>query len=350
MFSKTALFFSALLAAASVNAHMHMSDPPPLGAKENKNTPSASINSDINSPLLASGANFPCQGQLSAIGTPAGASVATWQAGSQQSFTIAPPGAPHNGGSCQASLSEDGGKTWKVIKSFIGSCPTLSGGTFPFTVPAEAKAGEAIFAWSWFNEIGNREMYMNCAVVTISGSGGSGLNAFPDMFVANVGNGCTSNAEGTGDLMFPNPGKDVTNAAAKSAPPVGNCGASSGGSGGSGAGDTSSATPVPTATAGAGAGDAPLLRPKPLMLPLRPHLPKPLNPPVRRTTSSWSSTAPLQPPLPQVHGVNAEQLSLGHFFFFPSSCLGLLKSTLRVLHLGFGCIFGSPGLVFSIAG
>lgn len=255
MFSKTALFFSALLAAASVNAHMHMSDPPPLGAKENKNTPSASINSDINSPLLASGANFPCQGQLSAIGTPAGASVATWQAGSQQSFTIAPPGAPHNGGSCQASLSEDGGKTWKVIKSFIGSCPTLSGGTFPFTVPAEAKAGEAIFAWSWFNEIGNREMYMNCAVVTISGSGGSGLNAFPDMFVANVGNGCTSNAEGTGDLMFPNPGKDVTNAAAKSAPPVGNCGASSGGSGGSGAGDTSSATPVPTATAGAGAGD-----------------------------------------------------------------------------------------------
>jgi hypothetical protein len=153
MFSKAAIFFTALM-AASVSGHMHMSDPPPLRAKENKFTTNA--DSDINAPLLANGNDFPCKGTLDLVGTAQGASVASWAAGSQQSFTIAKLGAPHDGGSCQASLSEDGGKTWKVMKSIIGDCPTSEGGTFPFTVPAEAKAGDAIFAWSWFNKVGNR--------------------------------------------------------------------------------------------------------------------------------------------------------------------------------------------------
>jgi hypothetical protein len=107
-------------------------------------------------------------------------------------------------------------------------------------------------------------MYMNCAVVTITGGSGSGLSALPDMFVANIGNGCSSNAEGTGDLEFPNPGDDVTNNSSKSSPPTGTCagGAGSGGSGGSGgsSGDTDASTPTssiaPTVTGGAGSGDS----------------------------------------------------------------------------------------------
>jgi hypothetical protein len=153
MFSKAAIFFAALL-AASVSGHMHMQSPPPLRSSENPFTTDEDYN--INAPLLENGSDFPCKGTLSLVGTAQGKSVASWAAGSQQSFIINKLGSFHEGGSCQASLSEDGGKTWKVMKSIEGDCPTSDGGTFPFTVPAEAKAGEAIFAWSWFNKVGNR--------------------------------------------------------------------------------------------------------------------------------------------------------------------------------------------------
>lgn len=76
-------------------------------------------------------------------------------------------------------------------------------------------------------------MYMNCAVVTISG-GRRSIRAFVSprasgtpLFKANIGNGC-STAAGT-DVIFPDPGGDVTYGnSAKAAPPVGSCGASSG--------------------------------------------------------------------------------------------------------------------------
>jgi hypothetical protein len=91
-----------------------------------------------------------------------------------------------------------------------------------FTVPADAPAGEALFAWTWFNQVGNREMYMNCATVTITGgSGGAGLSALPDMFVANVGNGCAT-AEGS-PVDIPNPGADVQRAGKAPVPPTGSC-------------------------------------------------------------------------------------------------------------------------------
>lgn len=76
-------------------------------------------------------------------------------------------------------------------------------------------------------------MYMNCAVVTISGGRKSIRDfMFPrasgtPLFKANIGNGC-STAAGT-DVIFPDPGGDVTyGKSGKTAAPVGNCGASSG--------------------------------------------------------------------------------------------------------------------------
>lgn len=100
---------------------------------------------------------------------------------------------------------------------------------------------------TWFNQQGNREMYMNCAVVTISGGRRSVRDfvspraAGTPLFQANIGNGC-STAPGT-DVIFPDPGDDVTYGnGAKTAPPVGSCGPSSGKTGpgtstGSGAGN-----------------------------------------------------------------------------------------------------------------
>lgn len=87
-------------------------------------------------------------------------SRASWSAGSTQSFTIAPPGAEHGGGSCQLSLSYDMGKTWNVIWSWIGGCMAdTSQFTQSFELPSEAPSGQALFAWGWFNQLGNREMY-----------------------------------------------------------------------------------------------------------------------------------------------------------------------------------------------
>ena len=195
----------AMAMAPLVVAHMIMVDPPSLRYSGNKNSKTADYN--YRSPLEQTGVDFPCKGHLTAMGTPEGASVASWAAGSQQSFSVVGT-AFHGGGSCQASFSEDGGKTFKVVKSFIGGCPSGSGNTsYPFTVPASAKAGPTIFAWTWFNRFGNREMYMNCAAVTITGSGGSGLASLPEIFKANIGNGCATIPDFALDI--PNPGEDI---------------------------------------------------------------------------------------------------------------------------------------------
>lgn len=63
--------------------------------------------------------------------------------------------AAHSGGSCQASLSFDNGETWKVLHTITGGCPrsarmgsniASTNQTFTFTVPANAKAGNALFS------------------------------------------------------------------------------------------------------------------------------------------------------------------------------------------------------------
>ena len=68
----------------------------------------------------------------------------------------------HEGGSCQLSISEDEGETFKVIKSFIGNCPSSTGPvTLDVDIPKDVKDGDVVFAWTWNNRVGNREFYMN---------------------------------------------------------------------------------------------------------------------------------------------------------------------------------------------
>jgi LysM repeat protein len=217
----TTAAFALAAFASSALAHMELTSPAPFRSKDNKFATTTDF--DMTSPLLATGTNFPCKGYQSDFTTPAGTSTATWVAGSQQQITL-DGGAPHNGGSCQLSMSYDGGKTFRVIQSIEGNCanPTPGPQNFSFTVPADAKSGKAIFAWTWFNHTGNREMYMNCAAVDITGSGTSELQDRPEIFTANIGNGCTV-PEGT-DVQFPNPGPDVqVLSKASLGPPTGNC-------------------------------------------------------------------------------------------------------------------------------
>ena len=119
----------------------------------------------------------------------------------------------HNGGTCQLSISLDEEpnreSTFKVIQTFEGGCPTAEGaGGLTFDIPKEFPTTKrATLAWTWFNQIGNREMYMNCAPIEVTGGSDNMdyFNSLPDMFKANIGNGCTT-AE-NGDPIMPNPGQ-----------------------------------------------------------------------------------------------------------------------------------------------
>jgi hypothetical protein len=228
---RTAGVLATVLGLASVShAHMIMASPVPYGK--------STLN---NSPLAADGSDFPCK-QRSGVYDAEGASN-TLTIGSTQPLSFI-GGATHGGGSCQISVTYDQNPTansvFKVIYSIEGSCPVKNQtgnigddanspdpDTYSFTVPSSLPTGNATLAWTWFNKVGNREMYMNCAPVTITGGSAkrseenlddlmahnvtqlmqrdtSAYDALPDMFVANIGNGCKS--VDSADLQFPDPG------------------------------------------------------------------------------------------------------------------------------------------------
>ncbi|KAF8469944.1 hypothetical protein BDZ91DRAFT_654762 [Kalaharituber pfeilii] len=190
---------------------MHLTYPKPIN-----------LDTDPNYDFWVNENTFPCRGHLKDLGI---APVeATWQAGTQQRFTLG-GSSPHYGGSSQVSLSYDQGQTFRVLKSFPGSCPHRTndqGQDFLFTIPANAPSGQAIFSWSWFNR--EQEMYHNCAVVEITGGTptleGSGWEEWPEMLVADLkapGHGQQSESAGNqcltpwreAEVLFPNPGPEV---------------------------------------------------------------------------------------------------------------------------------------------
>ncbi|KAK4506888.1 hypothetical protein PRZ48_000621 [Zasmidium cellare] len=169
------------------------------------------IDYSMTSPLDPDGSNFPCKGYQN--DRPIRTTV-TYAAGSTYNMTLAGT-ATHQGGSCQISLSYDNGATFRVIKSMIGGCPLVS--TYDFTIPSYVPSGTALLGWTWQNEVGNREFYMNCAEVSII-SGVSrrrrrdtynSFESLPYIWKANLEgvNDCTT-SEGE-DPVYPNPGPDV---------------------------------------------------------------------------------------------------------------------------------------------
>ncbi|KAH6845567.1 hypothetical protein B0I37DRAFT_380562 [Chaetomium sp. MPI-CAGE-AT-0009] len=253
MFSLKSFVVAAGLAAIA-DAHITMRIPAPYT--------SPGITS---SPLEPSGANFPCQSTGGDYqGTPT-----KMEKGSKQPLAFTGT-VVHGGGSCQISITYDekpnAESSFKVLKSWEGGCPsrTETGNIEPadasaptpdeyeFTIPNDIPSGKATIAWTWFNNVGNREMYMNCAPVEISGDGGSesALAGLPDMMIANIAQAGTCATKASTDLKFPNPGSEVEEKpGANLAPPTGEC-AASGGSGGSGG----------SATAAAGGAATPAVR------------------------------------------------------------------------------------------
>lgn len=144
---------------AAVDAHMKMKSPAPFDP--------SSLN---NSPLDASGSDFPCKFGNGYSAT--GGQTNTYELGSQQTLSFIGQ-ATHGGGSCQVAITYDESPTknsvFKVIHSIEGGCPAkdTSGNmgdaanaddpfTYPYTIPSDIPAGKATIAWTWFNKVGNR--------------------------------------------------------------------------------------------------------------------------------------------------------------------------------------------------
>ena len=197
------------------NAHMLISNPKPFTTPQLKQNP------------LSAG-QFPCQGTPGGTFS-AGSNMNNFELGSKQTLQWIGT-AVHGGGSCQISISYDTNPTpesvWKVIHSIEGGCPArnLNNNRFPadaaaidpdtydYKIPDNIPAGKATISVSWLNRIGNREFYMYCGAVELTGKGGDKANyeALPDIYVANVPdvNSCeTPKVEN--DWVFPNPGPSV---------------------------------------------------------------------------------------------------------------------------------------------
>ncbi|KAM3082480.1 hypothetical protein ACMFMF_002141 [Clarireedia jacksonii] len=240
-----AIALGATLCASTINAHLALTWPLPFRAAYNPNSVQSQIDYSITSPLAASGSNFPCK--YNDMGTAGGKSVVTWQAGATANWTVG-SGALHGGGSCQVALSYDSGKTFHVIHSYIGSCPTAVSSSADFTIPADAPAGEALFAWTWQNLVGNREFYMSCASVTIEGGEKAraapavAFSERPGLFLVNLGNGCTSVEGKSVNYPAPGPDADVTRVSSDQGSFTGTCGPVNGVVSANGAGSASAST------------------------------------------------------------------------------------------------------------
>ncbi|RDK41058.1 hypothetical protein M752DRAFT_319836 [Aspergillus phoenicis ATCC 13157] len=185
----------------------------PLPIRSPLNTNSSIKDYSYTSPLSATGSDFSCKGYARDPFD----SVAEYTAGQEYAITLAGT-ATHGGGSCQISLSYDMGETFRVIHSILGHCPEPL--HYSFRIPEDAPHGPALLAWTWFNKIGNREMYMNCAQVTIQ-SPISDVGALqgemqqdswlerPPIFLANInGEGQCVTIEDE-EVSFPMPGDSV---------------------------------------------------------------------------------------------------------------------------------------------
>ncbi|KAJ4316145.1 hypothetical protein N0V84_008001 [Fusarium piperis] len=217
------LFTLSALALTGAWAHVIMLEPHPFNLDT---APFVQVDP------LGPEAPFPCQGR-----TEHAEEITKVTAGSTQKVKFW-GSAVHAGGSCQFSVSY--GKTpskdvkgWRTIYTIIGGCPAEAQGNIPsitkdpqgrehgpecgndtgkecirefdIPIPKDMQNGAAVFAWTWFNKLGNREMYMNCAPIEVVGGkdDSSFVDTLPPPFVANIPGQCTT---GQGIVGFPEPG------------------------------------------------------------------------------------------------------------------------------------------------
>ncbi|GAD93568.1 conserved hypothetical protein [Paecilomyces variotii No. 5] len=330
MFSKSIIAAAAVLSSVA-NAHIIMTSPVPYGTE--------SLN---NSPLDASGSDFPCKIRPQMWDNEESArSNNTFKIGDPQ--TLAFKGsATHGGGSCQVSLTTDEHPTkdskWMVIHSIEGGCPiqtagNLGGGpdtpvpnTFKFAIPDGISPGDYTLAWTWFNRIGNREMYMNCAPIKVEAGAQkrdvpaektkaiSKRDNFPPMFVANI-NGCTT-PEGV-SIRFPDPGDSVDLAGLSSelmklGQPACTGGPGEGPTGAAPSGTSGGASPATSSAAVSSASQSPVASSTPATTPTgTPGIFAPGASPIVSTSTATVAAVPASSSTPSSSGSSSSGSSSG---------------------------------------
>ncbi|BGP37141.1 hypothetical protein JCM10449v2_001045 [Rhodotorula kratochvilovae] len=183
---------------------MEMSSPYAIYSKSDPQTAETNKDYSMTAPLDKGGSDWPAKGRATKEIVDATDVVATLVAGEDFSWDLAGT-ATHNGGSCQVGVSYDYMETQVVIASWIGDCPLKK--PYTFKVPDIPGCDKCVFFWSWFNKTGNREMYQNAAVVSISGTATSFTG--PQAYRMNTfGEGVCSIIEEV-VAVFPNPGDQV---------------------------------------------------------------------------------------------------------------------------------------------
>lgn len=211
--------------AASVSSHVIMIEPHPYNLDTEPLCQTWPLSTEL---------PFPCQGR-----TQHAEHVTKVTAGTAQTVKFW-GSAVHGGGSCQFAICHGDAPSndvsdWRTIYSMVGGCPAEAVGNIPTTakdphgrehgpecgndvdkecsrefqipIPKQMKNGPAIFAWTWFNKIGNREMYMVCAPIEVIGGTEDSdfIESLPPLFLANIPGECTTGASGS-FINFPEPG------------------------------------------------------------------------------------------------------------------------------------------------
>ncbi|KAM5353534.1 hypothetical protein ACJ41O_000184 [Fusarium nematophilum] len=211
--------------AALTSAHVIMIEPHPYNLDTEPLYQTWPLSADL---------PFPCQGRSQHA-----EKVTKVTAGTNQLVKFW-GSAVHGGGSCQFSVAygdapPDDPEAWHNIYSIIGGCPAEAQGNIPTTqkdphgrehgpecgndsgtecirqfeipISKEMKNGPAVFAWTWFNKIGNREMYMVCSPIEIVGGAEDQtfIDGLPAIFRANIPGECTTGPSGN-VINFPEPG------------------------------------------------------------------------------------------------------------------------------------------------
>ncbi|KAF9579630.1 hypothetical protein BGW38_004043, partial [Lunasporangiospora selenospora] len=79
--------------------------------------------------------------------------------------------ARHGGGTCEFSISTDGGNTFHLIARYTKSCPDFYYKwpiKIPDNIPSCSGYGKCLLVWSW-TAVNVPQFYMNCADITIKG-------------------------------------------------------------------------------------------------------------------------------------------------------------------------------------
>ncbi|KAF2484398.1 hypothetical protein BDY17DRAFT_127626 [Neohortaea acidophila] len=202
----------ALTFVALSNAHLKLMRPVPYGIDTLNKSPLQNVAPG------ASGSDFPCKLRKGVYDIVV---MNNFTVGKRQELSFI-GSVSHGGGTCQLTITKDkepdATSLFKVFQVFEGGCPVNSNGntgTHPFTfvLPKGMPNGVMTFAWIWYNRVGDREIYMNCCPVTVTGGSDddSYFNSLPNAYIINLPTTeCETSYQGESNAVkIPHPGQFI---------------------------------------------------------------------------------------------------------------------------------------------